>query len=367
MRNGGRIQAVVCVVALAGAARALANEPPGGELPVDREQQLWERIMPLTQPVAATQPYEDWFEAARRQRQVLLTRLRLYLTVYPGGAHRDEALRLELVTLFELATLRDGALDELCARVEELLRAPPSADVGEEAAYWAILCRHRAARSATSRPTSAPVGTPDPTLLSLYREYFQTYPRSRYAPRLADLLFADAARRDDRAALQDVLTQMRTHFADHAVTAALEGQWRRITAVGESFWPALRTLDGREVHRSDYEGHPTLIIVWAGFDDRACRSVQEVNHLRSTHAELRVIGVALDETAAQTATAARELGLDWPQCNDELGWGGEFVRNWGVAHVPFVFILDRAGRLVGTATEADWAELARPALEPSPN
>ena len=64
---------------------------------------------------------------------------------------------------------------------------------------------------------------------------------------------------------------------------------------------------------------------------------------------------------------ARELGLDWPQCNDELGWGGEFVRNWGVTHVPFVFILDRAGRLVGTATEADWAELARPALEPSPN
>lgn len=367
MRNGGGIQAVLCVVALAGAARALTDEPPGAAPPVDREQQLWERITPLTEPVATTQPFEDWFEAARRQRQVLLNRLRLYLTVYPGGAHRDEALRLELVTLFELATLRDGALDELCGRVEELLRAPPSADVGAEAAYWAIICRHRAARSATSRPTSAPLNAPDAMLLSLYREYLQAYPRSRYAPRIASLLFDDAARRADRAAMLEVVTHLRTHFAEHAATATLEGQWRRITAVGTSFWPALRTLDGRDVTRADYEGHPTLIVVWAGFDDRARRSVQEVDRLRSAHPELRVIGVGLDETAEQTAAAARELGLDWPQCNDELGWGGEFVRNWGVTHVPFVFILDRAGRLIGTATEADWAELARPALEPAPN
>ena len=364
---------------------------PAQETPATtREEALWQRIRALTQPVPATQPYEKWFAAAQGQRGALLGRVQLYLTLYPGGTHRDEAVRLELSTLFELGTLGDRGLGPLSERVAAYLQQPPSQAVLEEAAYWEILCRRWAdttelarpraetgepagpragANQAGERPASAPTSAPalvaDARLLAAYRDYVARYPRSRYVPRMASLLFDDAARRADRDAMRDIVAALRASFPDHALTAALEGQWQCVQAVGRPFWLTFQTADNRQVDTRTYQGAPVLIVVWAGFDAGARACVQSVERFRAAYPNLRVVGVNLDDTAEQAAAAARKLAVSWPQFCDGLGWGGEFVRTWGVRHIPLVFVVDRDGRLIGSAGEEGWEALTREALRPA--
>jgi hypothetical protein len=339
-----------------------AQTPPG-EPRASRERQLWEQIEVLKPQPLATQPYAGWFVAARARAELLQQRAHLYLTLYPGGAHRDEAVQLELNSLFELGALHGGTIDRLCDRVTELLRAPPSPAAAAEAAYWAIQCRRGSKLGTTSQPATAAMEIPDADLLDAYHDYLQQYPASRYAPRLAEHLFEDAQRRGDNAAMTSILEQMRAHFPHDATTTMLKARWRRATAVGELFSPELKTLDGHALDWREYAGHPVLVVVWAGFDAGACAEVEAVERLRSAHPDMRVIGINLDDGPDEAVAASRRLGIDWPQCNDGLSWGGEFARTWGVERIPTTFVLDRAGRLLGVAEGAQWATLAERALE----
>jgi len=108
--------------------------------------------------------------------------VQLYLTLYPGGAYRDEAVHIELQTLFELATLEDGDFEPLCRRVQELLAAPPSPDAEQEAAFWEVTCRRVArvrGRDADTQPTTAasqpaaPLAVADTEMLAAYAAYLR--------------------------------------------------------------------------------------------------------------------------------------------------------------------------------------------------
>jgi hypothetical protein len=322
------------------------------------EAEFWQRIVALAPLPSATQLSEDWFETARARRQGLLARTRLYLTLYPGGAHRDDAIRLELTALFELGTLQGGTLAPLRARVDEILRAPPSAAALHEAAYWALLCRRCQNPAPARQPVAAPLA-PDVDPQRAYAEYIAQYPRSQYVPRLAALLLTDAAQRGNRPDIQRIIKQLTEYFPGHATTTQLAAEWRRAALIGEPFWPIVLPLAGCLVEARDYVGHPALVVVWAGFDEPACCCVLEIERFRRAHPELRVIGVSLDESMAQTTAAAHTLGINWPQCNDRLGWGGAFVRFWGIDHIPYVLAVDRAGNLAATGTGDDWEALAR--------
>ena len=101
-----------------------------------------------------------------------------------------------------------------------------------------------------------------------------------------------------------------------------------------------------------------LIVVWAGFSKPARTCVGEIEAFRRRQPELRVVGVNLDESQQYMSAACRELGLAWPQFNDGLGWANRFALKWAVRAVPWVFVVDRRGRLVGSAGAAGWRELA---------
>lgn len=328
------------------------GEPPAAI--TSQEQALWQSVVTLRDSQPTTQPFDRWFEAARRQRQALLDRTRLYLTLYPGGTHRDEAIRTELTALFELATLGDGTLAALCERVAVLLRNPPSPAAEQEAAYWQIVCER-----AESRPTSQPgdMGE-DPALLAAYRRYVDRYPDSPYVPRLATLLFEDAARRADRPTMLAMVELLGTRFADDAGTEGVRAAWRRIEAIGHPFWLQGQTADGEELDSRRYLGAPVIVVVWAGYDLAACQRAVAIELFRQTRPTVHVIGVSLDETAEAARAAARRLRLTWPQYFDGLGWGTTFVRTWGVREMPFVFVIDAEGRLVGATAGEEWRRWA---------
>ncbi len=335
-----------------------------GADPADREELLWQRVAEATRPAPATQPFRAWLAAARQQRETLLDTLRLYQTLYPGGRHREAAVRMELTTRFELATLGSGSLDEFRRRIDQLLSGAAGSIPRAEAAYWQLVCHHIPAPPAP--PDWGTLPEFDESMLAACHDYVRSYPDSRYTPRLAELLFDVALRRDDRATMQSLVSLLRAHFPSHATTTGVEGRWRRYTAVGQPLWPELPTVGGSLLHRSDYLDHPLVIVVWAGFDEPSRRCVRSLEQLRRTRSELRIIGFSLDETGAGLAAACQELEIDWPQCSDGLGWGSPFVRHWGIDRLPVVFVLDRAGRLLGTTGADGWEPLVRQALRAEP-
>jgi hypothetical protein len=323
------------------------------------EEALWQQVITLHRALEATPWHGPTSAPAQRHAVDLCDRLRLYQTLYPGGQHRDDAIGLELNTLFALGTARGGSLTALRSRVAELLRNPPSRAAEEEAAYWDLLCRRFAsdADRHARATTTAPVSPPDALSDAACREYLSRYPRSRHAPRLATLLFESAARRGDRETMRTMVQHLGTHFPQHAVTATVLGTWNRLESIGRPFWLSCHTPDGRVVDTREYVGHPVLIVVWAGFDERACERVREVERFRTRQPAIRVVGVNLDASEEEMQDATRELGITWPQCHDRRGWGNEFVRSWGVREIPFVFVLDGAGQLVGATGGTDWADL----------
>lgn len=262
---------------------------------------------------------------------------------------------------------RGGESDALVERVTELRRAPPSAVALQEATYWATICE-RADGGDTAAVESAATGL-EPALRQAHLAYIRAYPHSERVPWLAALVFDDAARGGDRPLMAELVALLTSAFPEHPVTGNVRAKWLRTQAVGEPFEPLLPGLDGKPLAWSAYRGRPVLLVVWAAFDDASRRAVQRIGHFRAGHPHLAVIGVSLDETAEATRTAARELELDWPQCNDGRGWGGEFVRRWGIDRLPLVFVIDADGRLVASDAGDGWEgpvrELLRDAAVPA--
>ncbi len=331
--------------------------------PTSRDELLWAEIRAADRALADTQPYSPDREAALRPRHRLLELTRVYSTSYPGGPRRDDVVRLELKALFEIGVLSGGEFEPLRTRVEECLAHPPSRAALHEAAYWQIRCDRLARVAAATQPSSAPVARRDAALLAAYRDYLERYPRSRYAPRMVSELFDAAVASENLDEQRRWLELLEREFPEHAVTKLLTAQLARQGAVGRPFSLTFQIADGTEIDTAGWRGRPVLIVVWAGFCARCRALTPAIEAFRVEHPELRVVGVNLDESDQIMTAACRELGLAWPQFNDGMGWANRFARRWGVRTVPFLFAVDREGRLAGFGGGEAWRELAGSVLE----
>lgn len=341
-------------------------------VPGDPEGLLWAEVQALRASEPATPPAGAGFEAARARRAALLQKVQRYGALYPGGAHRNDALRLELLTLFELGSLAGGDFDVLRERIVECMLHPPCPTAPHEAAYWSTVifdpdeptpASAPAAASTPSRPMSNPSERQvvDGRLAAAWERYVQHYPESRYAPRLALELFDRAERADDRPAMERLVAAAEANFPHEANTRLLAARLRRARAVGSPFW---LDFDSREqtFDTRRRSGVPVLIVVWSSDDGRSDALCREVEDLRRRHAELAVFGVCLDYDHAAMEAFVRRTSVPWPQFFDGRGPANEFALAWGVVRTPLVFVVDRRGRLLGAAAES-WKTLAEQALE----
>lgn len=366
-----RVSSLTCALLLAAPCvpQALSfqtQDTPAGRpssRPASPDEVLWQEICQLDREMPGEESYAARLELLLRRRRALLEKVRQYLTTYPGGARRDEVVRLELRALFEIGTLLGGAYEPLCRRVDAYLRRPPSEAALHEAAYWAIHCRRLDSTSAASQPASAPAARHDRELLAAYREYVEQHPRSRYVPRMATVLFDAAADHQDVLEMRRLVGQLRRCFPDHVATASLAARLRCSEAVGQPFSLTFETPGDGQVNTAQWRGQPVLIVVWAGFIPEARACVAKIEAFRLDHPEVRVVGVNLDDSEQQMRAVCRELGLNWPQFNDGRGWANRFALQWGVRKIPWVFVVDRAGRLVGSCGAGGWPALVAAAVE----
>lgn len=362
---GRRRLATACAVALASCSALLAQGQPASSTPEttpDREAALWREILAIDREKPPAGAYREQSVASARRKAELLERVRAYLAAYPGGAHHDQAASLELRTLFEIATLAGGRYDDFRAQVAERLQHPLCDATRDEAAYWTLICDRLRASGSGAQPTSAPVSAGDRGLLTAYRAYVERYPESRFALRMARAIFEEALRRGDREQARAEVSRLESHWPQHPVTATLKASLRRADAVGAPFWIEFDAADGRHVDTREFAGRPLLIVVWSGAEREARVCAAEIEQMRRSRTELRVVGVNLDSSVSEMDAACGEIGVAWPQMCDERGWAGAFVMNWGVRSTPFVFAIDPSGRLAGSGG-ADWRRIARALLD----
>jgi peroxiredoxin len=119
----------------------------------------------------------------------------------------------------------------------------------------------------------------------------------------------------------------------------------------------LRTLDGRTLRLSDYDGQVVVVNFWASWC-APCR--KELPRLDALNAELakrggRVIAVSIDEDAQNVARFVQNHHLTLPVAHD--GPDG-LARDLDLPHVPMTIVLDRSGSLAYTSSGADEHSLA---------
>lgn len=326
------------------------------------EEELWRSLVAMQRaPAPASQSYVERLAAERRRGTELIRRATAYLAQYPGGAHRDEVIRIELAARFDLACLSGATLPAFSTRIDELLRNPPDRDVAAEAAYWRIQA-DRLQPAAATQPLASRDSPDDPDLVAAYGRYVREHPQGRHTPRLAQLVFDAAAGRDDRELMAAMRSLLEASWPEHPTTQLLAGRMRRVEQVGQPF--ELRfaaAADGRSVDVSAGRGGRAVVLVWASFDARALAALERLDEAGRRDSSLRLFGVNLDESADRMQRALGERGISWPQMNDGMGWGGSFVRHWGVDRLPTVFVLNSEGRLAGVSSEEhDWRRWLTP-------
>ena len=354
---------LVLAVLLAFGPRSLcAQKSDHAPKSISNDEVLWNEILAANRALLKIDPYSGETETILESRKTLLNRVRVYLRAYPGGRRCDAVVQLEFKALFEIATLSGGDYADLRKQVAEYLEHPPSEAALHEAAFWKIRC-DRIAQPPTSQPTSAPYPGDDPALRQAFVEYISSYPQSRYVPGMASELCLAAAERGDFAEYRKILNGLERNFPEHLVTKSLAARLRRQDAVGQPFSVILNTTGGDRIDTAESKGRPIFIVVWAGFSASARDCVKKIELLRNQHPEGLVVGVNLDESEPKMDAACRQLQIIWPQNNDGLGWANDFVRQWGVTQIPWVFVIDRAGKLVGSAGADGWSVLAGSVLE----
>ena len=61
---------------------------------------------------------------------------------------------------------------------------------------------------------------------------------------------------------------------------------------------------------------------------------------------LGIIGISLDESAADWSRAINELKIEWPQISDLQGWDSSAAQTFQVNAIPFLVILDSEGKIL---------------------
>lgn len=112
---------------------------------------------------------------------------------------------------------------------------------------------------------------------------------------------------------------------------------------------ALPTAAGDTVKLSSLRGKVVLIDFWASWCGPCRVSNKQLVKIYPKYKDkgFEILGVSLDENAAQWKKAVGKDKISWLQVNDNGGWDAKTVQAWQISAIPTSFLVDKDGRLIG--------------------
>ena len=116
-------------------------------------------------------------------------------------------------------------------------------------------------------------------------------------------------------------------------------------------------LDGKQVKLADVvaKNKITMVDFWASWCG-PCRMEMPnvVEAYKQFHNKgLEIVGVSLDESKEDWATAVKDMGMNWIQTSDLKGWECEAARLYGVRGIPACVLINQKGEIVGRDLRAE--------------
>ena len=110
---------------------------------------------------------------------------------------------------------------------------------------------------------------------------------------------------------------------------------------------SLSNMEGRLVSLSDLKGKVVLIDFWASWCGPCRNNNPRLVKLYEKYHEkgFEILGVSVDNNAANWKEAVGEDKLDWVQVNDNKSWDGSAAMTYNVNAIPASFLIDKEGVL----------------------
>lgn len=180
-------------------------------------------------------------------------------------------------------------------------------------------------------------------------EFLARYPQHEKAPVVANfqiqLLEAIETPGTDK-----ILSSLATH-PNAGVAAQAKTQLEQRTRILELKKKPLElqftAADGRQIDSAKLRGKIILLDFWASWCGPC---MAEAPHVAAAYEKYKargfeIIGINLDEDKTAMESAAKRVGMTWPQYFDGRGWKNEIATRFGIRSIPSTWLFDGKGKL----------------------
>ena len=158
---------------------------------------------------------------------------------------------------------------------------------------------------------------------------------------------------EDAVLLRNLIAKMPEKFRQRQQTKELEARLQAFEAtnIGQTIADfALDTPKGEplSVMSEIQKNKVTILDFWASWCGPCRREMPFMKELYTKYQSkgLGIVGISLDESAADWNRAIDELRIPWPQISDLKGWECSAAQTFQVTAIPYLILLDQEGKIL---------------------